>query len=65
MRQFGLHREKEGVIRDGVEVVRVREGEITRGMKGENETRVKSMSEGSEGARPRWFGTYHKEQDQI
>jgi len=24
-------------------------------MKGENETGVKSMSEGSEGARPRWF----------
>jgi len=53
MRQFGLRREKEGVIRDEVEVVRVREGEITRGMKGENETRVKSTSEGSEGARPR------------
>ena len=50
-----LRKEKEGDIGDEVEVVRGKRKGDTRRMKGENVTGVKSMSEGSEVARPRWF----------
>jgi len=56
MHQFGSCEEREGVIGD--EVVRGKRRGDTRKMK---ETGVKTTSEGSEGARLRYFGTYHEE----